>query len=150
MTTTSPELDRLLRVLRAQRALLGELEACTSRRTAALDDPDALLGAMNHREALVARVEAHSREVDDAHAAWVRVRGPHEHPGDVEDIRALADELAASLARIEAADQRDAAALRDRRAAFADQIEGLARAGRAGRAYAPAALTPARYQDTEG
>jgi hypothetical protein len=150
MTTTSPELERLLRVLRAQRALLGELEACTARRSAALEDPDALLGAMNHRDALIARVEAQSREVDDAHAAWVRVRGPHDHPGDVEDVRVLADELAASLARIEAADQRDASALRDRRQALADQIEGVVRAGRAGRAYAPSGHTPARYQDTEG
>ncbi|MDX2130549.1 MAG: hypothetical protein SFY69_00680 [Planctomycetota bacterium] len=144
MTKQTPELDRLLALLRAQQSLLDDLERAAAPLSPA-DDPDTIAQAIDLRRDLVDRLTANAPDVDRAYCAWLGTRAP----GDDDQVHALANDVAARLVRVEAANEQQAALLLARRDDLGERLRAVATGGRAGRAYAEPGQGSPRYQDTE-
>ena len=129
-TSASDEaVGRVISRLRTRVALLGELDAVTRRRTAAIADErlDAISRLGEARQGIVERLLATSIDLEAA---------AHDAAGSASpEAMRLVGEATTLLAGIEEADRRDEVILRATGERVRQEIEQVSRADRAGRAY---------------
>ena len=129
-TSASDEaVDRVISRLRTRVALLGELDAVTRRRTAAIADDrlDAMARLGEARQGIVERLLATSIDLESAAREAAGSASP--------EAMRLVGEATTLLAGIEEADRHDEAVLRASGERVRQEIEQVSRADRAGRAY---------------
>lgn len=126
---TGDAVERVVARLRSRVAILGELEAVTRRRSAAIADGriDAIARLGEAREKIVERLLSTSLELEDAAREAAGAASP--------EAMRLIEEATVLLSGIEDADRRDEAVLRESGGRARREIEQLASAGRANRAY---------------
>lgn len=129
-TSASDEaVDRVISRLRTRVALLGELDAVTRRRSAAISDDrlDAIARLGEARQGIVERLLATSIDLEFAAREAAGSASP--------EAMRLVGEATTLLAGIEEADRQDEARLRATGERVRREIEQVSRADRAGRAY---------------
>jgi hypothetical protein len=143
---------RLVALLDAQVALLGQLDALSQRQTALVDAPDVepLLGVLGERDEVIDALTVAEREVRSLRGPWEAAHGSLSEQQRAEVPRRL--EAVASLAsQITARDSADQARLHARLSGVASEIAGVASSRRAVSAYGGAGSPQGpKFQDRQG
>ena len=142
---TNDAVDRVVARLRSRVAILGELEAVTRRRSAAIAEGriDAIARLGEAREKIVERLLSTSLELEDAARQAAGAASP--------EAMRLIEEATLLLSGIEEADRRDEATLRESGGRARRGLDQLASTGRATRAYrGGSGVGPTRHAASPG
>jgi hypothetical protein len=143
----NPSAEQVVRELRTLIGEYHELDRMSKQQAGLIraGDADALLGLLNEREGVIARLEQHTRRLAPVRGRWGEFT---ESLSDAErdELRGVTDELTDIAGRIARRDESDRAALEERRGEIRREITGVTNSQRAMSAYTQGANAP-NFQD---
>lgn len=140
----------LVRVLEAQSALFGQLDALSQRQALIIaeDDPERLLEILAERQRVIDRIEGARRELEPVRVQW-EAQLARMDPAWRKDVGARVDALARLAEGVAKRDDEDRKTLMQRREDVARELAAVTAGGRAAAAYGPRGDGGARFQDRE-